>query len=101
MVLDEPWKASALEVHLLRTTDGSVVRGLDPNKQRKMVLIVQTNGSEVSCCLLGHSEAPETIQRTQKLFAGHKRSFLLKNSIFSLTSLRPGKCREGDEMDFG
>ena len=31
MVMHEPWKASALEVYLLRTTDGSVPRGLDPN----------------------------------------------------------------------
>ena len=32
MVKHEPWKASAPEVYLLRTTDGSVPRGLDPNK---------------------------------------------------------------------
>ena len=31
MVMHEPWKASAPEVHLLTTTDGSVPRGLDPN----------------------------------------------------------------------
>ena len=31
MVKHEPWKASAPEVYLLRTTDGSVPRGLDPN----------------------------------------------------------------------
>ena len=31
MVMHEPWKASAPEVYLLRTTDGSVPRGLDPN----------------------------------------------------------------------
>ena len=30
MVKHEPWKASAPEVYLLRTTDGSVPRGLDP-----------------------------------------------------------------------
>ena len=29
--MHEPWKASASEVYLLRTTDGSVPRGLDPN----------------------------------------------------------------------
>ena len=32
MVMNEPWKASAPEVYPLRTTDGSVPRGLDPNK---------------------------------------------------------------------
>ena len=31
MVKHEPWKASAPEVYLLRTTDGSVPRGLDPS----------------------------------------------------------------------
>ena len=31
MVMHEPWKASAPEVYLLTTTDGSVPRGLDPN----------------------------------------------------------------------
>ena len=31
MVMHEPWKASAPEVYILRTTDGSVPRGLDPN----------------------------------------------------------------------
>ena len=31
MVMHEPWKASAPEVYLLRTTDGSVPRELDPN----------------------------------------------------------------------
>ena len=31
MVMHEPWKASARGVYLLRTTDGSVPRGLDPN----------------------------------------------------------------------
>ena len=30
--MHEPWKASAQEVYLLRTTDGSVPRGLDPNR---------------------------------------------------------------------
>ena len=29
--MHEPWKASAPEVYLLTTTDGSVPRGLDPN----------------------------------------------------------------------
>ena len=29
--MHEPWKASAPEVYHLRTTDGSVPRGLDPN----------------------------------------------------------------------
>ena len=33
MVMHEPWKASAPEVYLLTTTDGSVPRGLDPNYQ--------------------------------------------------------------------
>ena len=33
MVMHEPWKASAPEVYLLRTTDGSVPRRLDPNKK--------------------------------------------------------------------
>ena len=33
MVMHEPWKASAPEVYLLRTTDGSVPRELDPNGQ--------------------------------------------------------------------
>ena len=32
MVMHEPWKASAPEVYLLTTTDGSVPRGLDPNR---------------------------------------------------------------------
>ena len=32
MVMHEPRKASASEVYLLRTTDGSVPRGWDPNK---------------------------------------------------------------------
>ena len=31
MVMHEPWKASAPEVYLLRTTDGSVPRRLDLN----------------------------------------------------------------------
>ena len=31
VVMHEPWKASAPEVYLLTTTDGSVPRGLDPN----------------------------------------------------------------------
>ena len=31
MVMHEPWKASAPEVYLLTTTDGSVPRGLDPS----------------------------------------------------------------------
>ena len=31
MGMHEPWKASAPEVYHLRTTDGSVPRGLDPN----------------------------------------------------------------------
>ena len=35
MVMHEPWKASAPEVYLLTTTDGSVPRGLDPNRLRK------------------------------------------------------------------
>ena len=30
--MHEPWKASAQEVYLLRTTDGSVPRGLDPDE---------------------------------------------------------------------
>ena len=33
MGMQEPWKASAPEVYLLRTTDGSVPRGLDPNRR--------------------------------------------------------------------
>ena len=31
MGMHEPWKASAPEVYHLKTTDGSVPRGLDPN----------------------------------------------------------------------
>ena len=37
MVMHEPWKASAPEVDLLRTTDGSVPRGLDPNTGPKII----------------------------------------------------------------
>ena len=37
MVMHEPWKASAPKVYLLRTTDGSVSRGLDPNDGEKGV----------------------------------------------------------------
>ena len=37
MVMHEPWKASAPEVDLLRTTDGSVPRGLDPNADSSLI----------------------------------------------------------------
>ena len=37
MVMHEPWKESALEVYLFITTDGSVPRGLDPNKMEYCV----------------------------------------------------------------
>ena len=33
MVMHEPWKASAPELYLLTTTDGSVPRVLDPNNE--------------------------------------------------------------------
>ena len=48
MVMHEPWKASAPEVYLLTTTDGSVPRGLDPNK----------HGENIAC-----DEIPESLDR--------------------------------------
>ena len=44
MVMHEPWKASAPEVYLLTTTDGSVPRGLDPNTHscKKYLQILQS-----------------------------------------------------------
>ena len=44
MVMHEPWKASAQEVYLLRTTDGSVPRGLDPNMSRTHDMIPHARG---------------------------------------------------------
>ena len=41
MVMHEPWKASAPEVYPLRTTDGSVPRGLDPNNFLSGFVIVR------------------------------------------------------------
>ena len=45
MVMHEPWKASALEVYLLRTTDGSVPRGLDPYTVTSVQYLAEILGS--------------------------------------------------------
>ena len=44
MVMHEPWKASAPEVYLLTTTDGSVPRGLDPNTLGRNQLNIAPRG---------------------------------------------------------
>ena len=45
MVMQEPWKASAQEVYLLTTTDGSVPRGLDPKRGGGAEGVMKQNNS--------------------------------------------------------
>ena len=48
--MHEPWKASAPEVYLLRTTDGSVPRGLDPNSENSWKLAGMFSHNSENLC---------------------------------------------------
>ena len=54
MGMHEPWKASAPEVYHLKTTDGSVPRGLDPNEMHSRCLSYVTCVFPPECAKTAH-----------------------------------------------